>query len=270
MRSVRFFATAACLLFACAVLAQNTEPPQKTPAGIDRFANRLGGKVRVRLQKGVQLKKAKVGDTVTAKLMQDIKVQGEMVVPKNSQLAGRVVEVTTREEGGGVTRLALIFERAILKDGKELPLYGVLRGLLNPVTESEDDAVGALQETKLRRAETEALLEDDEPQGVLSTSRTRRQTETAHLLRELYVTATRGQPTAASQQFNCREEQGWLWCGPAGSRLAAAPIEVEGMHGLFLQVEDTPNGRVGVLVSSKQNIEIKGGVDLIVQLIPRP
>ena len=256
------------LLLACVAMAQNAEP-KKEPAGIDRFADRLGGKVKVRFQKGVQLKNAKVGDPVSAKLMQDIKVQGEMVVPKSSQLAGSVVEVTPREQGTGVARLALVFDRAILKDGKELPIYGLMRGILNPVSESED-AVGDMQETKLRRAETDALLEDDEPQGVPSTSRTRRQTETAHLLRELYVTATRGQPTTASQQYNCREEQGWLWCGPAGNRLAAAPIEIEGTKGLVLQGEETPNGRVGVLVSAKENIEIKGGVDLILQLVPRP
>jgi hypothetical protein len=249
------------LLMAGSVLAQNAEEnKQAQPSGIDRYANRLGGSVRVRLQKGVQLKNARVGNIVTARLMQDIKVQGEMVLPKNSQFAGRVVEATSREAGDGITRLAFVFERAVLKDGKELPLYAALQGVIMPESDS-GDGVAALQEMKLRKMELESIAGD----GTANLS-----TETGQASYELYQTATRGLPTAASKHFNCREEQGWLWCGPTGHSPAGPARDIPGMQNVFLQAENTPQGPLGVLVSSKENIDLKGGIDLLVQLIPRP
>lgn len=249
------------VLLTCAALAQNAEPKNEPAAGgIDRYANRLGGTVRVRLQKGVQLKKARVGDIVTAKLMQDIKVQGEVVVPKNSQFAGRVMEATPQEAGDGVARLAFVFERAVLKDGRELQLYATLRGVIVPET-GDSDGVAGLQEMKLRKMELESIAGD----GSVN-----RQTEAGQATYELYQTATRGQPTSASQNFNCREEQGWLWCGPAGHTPAGPAVGIPGMQGVLLQAENTPQGPVGVLVTAKENIEIKGGLDLMVQLVPRP
>ena len=231
-----------------------TRPPSQ-PEGTSSYANRLAGIVRVTLEKRLESKKLKVGDQVEAKLRQDIKVEGEMVVAKNSRFVGHVAESMSRDRGDPVNRLAIVFDRALMKAGGELPVYGVIAGVLVPQGNSGDE-LAALQDTKLRHMRTEAM--SGTAYG-----------ETAQNIRELYHTAITGQPTEASKQWNCQQAAGGLWCAPAGRTLLSPPVALEALPDVLLQAEGTPQGPLGVLVSAK-NITLNGGIDLLVRLLPQP
>ncbi len=225
------------------------------PEGKSYYANRLAGTVRVTLEKRLVMKKLKAGDQVEGKLQQDIKVEGELVVAKNSRFVGHVAELMSHDRGDPISRLAILFDRAVMKDGGELPLYGAIAGVLVPQGGTTNE-LAAMQDTRLRHAATEAMGES--PSG-----------ETIQTIRELYHTAITGQPTPASKQFRCQELAGGLWCGPASHTPLSFPVAVAGLPGVWFQAENTPEGPLGVLFA-KNNINLNGGIDLLVRLVSRP
>jgi hypothetical protein len=229
--------------------------PTSPPEGTNSYSNRLTGTVRVTLEKRLEMKKLKLGDPVETKLQEDIKVDGEMVVAKKSRLVGHVAELMSRDRGDPITRLAIRFDRAVMKSGSEMPIYGVLAGVLVPQSNSGDE-LAALQDTKLRHMRTESLSGTPSP-------------ETSQNISELYHTSITGAPTTASAQWNCQQAGGGLWCVPGGHTLSGLPVPVDGLSGVLLQAENTPQGPLGVLVSGK-NFNLNGGIDLLVRLVPQP
>jgi hypothetical protein len=81
------------------------------------------------LTKSVDAKKAKRGDRVEAKATKDVKSNGEVVVPKNSKLIGRVTEAKARGEGQAESALGIVFDKAVTKDGREVPLNVLIQAV---------------------------------------------------------------------------------------------------------------------------------------------
>jgi hypothetical protein len=74
--------------------------------------------IPVQLTKTVDAKKAKVGDEVMAKVTEDLKSNsGEVVVPKDTKMVGRVTEVQAHSKEQKESELAIAFDHAILKSG---------------------------------------------------------------------------------------------------------------------------------------------------------
>lgn len=73
-------------------------------------------------------KKAKVGDTITAKVKKTLKV-GDLEIPSGSRLIGSVQTVQSAKEGNGDSTLTIQFQKVELKDHKELPVRGLIVGI---------------------------------------------------------------------------------------------------------------------------------------------
>jgi hypothetical protein len=70
-----------------------------------------GTRIEGQLQSTIDVKRARVGDQVVLKTTKDIKQKGQTVVPKGSQLIGRVTQVQQRTKQNTVSRLGLVFDR---------------------------------------------------------------------------------------------------------------------------------------------------------------
>src|SRR5258708_9870315 len=92
-----------------------------------------GTTMQTELTKSLDTRKAKVGDEVTAKVTQDVKSDGRVVVPKGSKLIGHVTEASARGNGNSESRLGIAFDRAVLKSGQEVALGAVVQALAPPV-----------------------------------------------------------------------------------------------------------------------------------------
>jgi len=74
----------------------------------------------VQLTKTIDAKKTKTGDQVVAKVMHDMRSSGgQVVIPKDTKVIGRVTEAQPRNKEQRESRLALAFGRTITKDGQE-------------------------------------------------------------------------------------------------------------------------------------------------------
>jgi hypothetical protein len=81
------------------------------------------------LSQPVDVKKNKPGDQVTAKTTQATKSEGKVVIPKGSKLVGHVTECKQRSKEEKESALGIVFDKAILKNGQEVPLNVTINAL---------------------------------------------------------------------------------------------------------------------------------------------
>ncbi|HKC70515.1 MAG TPA: hypothetical protein VKB60_02775 [Terriglobales bacterium] len=94
---------------------------QAQPAGGKKIA--AGSVIPVQLTKTVDAKKAKTGDEVVAKVTQDMKTStGEVLVPKDTKVFGKVTEAQPRTKEQKESQLAIAFDHAVTKDGSNLQM----------------------------------------------------------------------------------------------------------------------------------------------------
>jgi hypothetical protein len=92
-----------------------------------------GTTLQAELTKPVDAKKAKSGDEVTAKLTQDVKANGKVVMHKGTKLVGHVTEAQAKSKENAESKLGVVFDKAVLKGGQEMSFNGVIQALAPPV-----------------------------------------------------------------------------------------------------------------------------------------
>src|SRR5579872_5533672 len=120
-----------------------------------------GTEMNATLSKPVDAGKAKPGDEVTALATDDMKSNGQVVVPKGSKLIGHVTSSRPHESGksgpkesgsssggssaaGSVSgaagsELGIVFDKAILRGGREVPLHAAIQAIGTAETASSVD-----------------------------------------------------------------------------------------------------------------------------------
>jgi hypothetical protein len=88
-----------------------------------------GTVIRVELAKTIDAKKAKVGDEVIAKTMDDFRSdKNEVLTPRGSKIVGHVAEVSPHEHDSTST-LGIVFDKMIMKNGTEIPLKASIQAI---------------------------------------------------------------------------------------------------------------------------------------------
>jgi hypothetical protein len=81
------------------------------------------------LSSPIDSKKCKPGDPVNAKTTEAAKSDGKTVIPKGSKLVGHVTQASARSKGESESALGIAFDKAILKDGQEIPLNVAIQAI---------------------------------------------------------------------------------------------------------------------------------------------
>jgi hypothetical protein len=92
-----------------------------------------GTTLQAELSKSLDAKKAKPGDEVSAKLTQDVKENGRVVLHKGSKLVGHVTEAQAKSKENAESKLGVVFDKAVLKGGEEVAFNGVIQAVAPPV-----------------------------------------------------------------------------------------------------------------------------------------
>jgi len=110
-------------------------PGQNIAPGVKfEFGTTLNGV----LSDTVDARKSRPGDTVKARTSEDVKAGGIVVIPRGSKLVGHVTEAQPAAKAGEQARLGLVFDRADLKDGRQIPLHTAFYALAAPEGASSD------------------------------------------------------------------------------------------------------------------------------------
>ena len=111
------------------------------------------------LEKMLHPKKVNVGDAVTARMTESTKLKDGTELPKGTHVVGKVTEVKAKADKEGPSKIGLLFDKAQLKDGKEIPLTMALvsvapryeAGGVDPVA-AENGSSGAGRITQMSQA----------------------------------------------------------------------------------------------------------------------
>jgi len=87
------------------------------------------GIVAVRLDKTLNAKTARVGDEVRAKVRADLLLNEKLGAFEGSELVGHVSEVQTSSKDSPESRLGIVFDKAVFKDGREIAFHAVISGV---------------------------------------------------------------------------------------------------------------------------------------------
>jgi hypothetical protein len=100
-----------------------------------------GSAFNAALSSPIDSRKCKPGDAVRAHTTEAAKSQGKTVIPKGSKLVGHVTQASARAKGESESSLGIVFDKAILKNGQEIPLNVAIQALAS--AQSSASAAGA-------------------------------------------------------------------------------------------------------------------------------
>lgn len=98
-------------------------------AGQSSVSLSSGTSVNATLSQPVDARKNRPGDQVTARTTEVVKSEGRVVIPRGSKLIGHVTQCKARSKEEKESALGILFDKAILKNGQQIPLNVTIQAL---------------------------------------------------------------------------------------------------------------------------------------------
>ncbi len=229
--------------------SQATEASDKNAQVASTSQLQAGSTVQAELAKPVDARKSKVGDEVIAKTTHDVKSEGRVVIPKGSKLVGHVTEAKAQSEDQATSELGVAFDRAILKNGEEMPL--------------------ALSIQAIGRSQAAAAAVEDDAMATGSPATTRpssaRPSGGGGVLGGVQSTAGGVVGTADSTAGGVVNSNAGAVGGAVSGSLSTATHGVVGMPGLSLASQNSTSANGSVITSQSSNVHLDSGTEMILR-----
>ena len=214
-----------------------------------------GTTIRAEVAKSVDAKKAKQGDEVVAKTTEDVKSNGQVVIPKGSKIVGHVTEAKAREKGESESALGIAFDKALVKGGREIPLNATIQ---------------ALAASQSNVAANEPVMEPGAP-GNSSGNMAPGRAGNGGMIGGAAQTAGAAAGTATNAAGNVGAAAGSTvgnTTAAAGSnaRLSASSQGVAGLPGLSLSAAAANNTQASVISSQNKNVKLDSGTQMLLRI----
>lgn len=123
-----------CILCASTVAAQSPsdmKPQAQPPAQNQQTTNWLpaGAPIEAALKKSIDSKKLKAGDPVVAETTESTDQNGKSLIPRGTKIEGHVTQASARGKGDAFSTVGVVFDKAVLKDGQQIPLNVTVQAL---------------------------------------------------------------------------------------------------------------------------------------------
>ena len=197
--------------------------------------------IAAELSKSIDSKKAKSGDKVEARTVMDVLSHGTISIPRNSKVVGHVTEAKASSKESPGARLGLLFDRVILKDGRQLEMQAVLQALARPLHNAALGD-GGFSDDNSGIPSASSGQNDDILHGVRMPSR-------------VPAGPTSNDSDRASIDANVPPGRTTTALGPASQG-------VVGIKGLTLKKEEDR----WVLVSEKENVHLDDGMQIVLRV----
>ena len=245
-----------CITIAIAGITVSAAQEKSADTQASGSASLTSGTLMVaELSRGLNTRHLKAGDVIKAKIAQDVIAEGRIVVPRDSTLLGRVVEVKKSNKEDREAKLAVIFEQVRLKRGGEAKLRGVIQAVAVPVPRHDQ------ADQMLPPGFAGGGRSSGSPQPIGTSASSASRSNSGMTVTTGPGTGTLGPanvpaPTPTAAQIS-----------PTGA-LSAGARGVIGIPDLALGA-DASNGTVRtVLRSRKGDINLDGGTQIVVRVIP--
>jgi len=196
------------------------------------FRPGVGTVIVAELVKSLDAGKLKVDDKVACNLLQDLLFKGKIAIPREAKVWGHVIEVVRSSKTHPGSRVALVFDKVVLPNKKELPFQypAVIVAVAAPIRGT------TVQTTKLA---------------------------------DMPVQMAKGKDTGGSVLGAVSSNSQLAGANMGSSKGAIGPAN-RGVIGIKNVVLDTSNAAYPVLVSPKGNLRLDFDVQLLLQVAARP
>jgi hypothetical protein len=193
-----------------------------------------GTGIHAELNGGVDSKKVKEGDTINLHTTEPVKSNDDrMILPRGTKLVAHVTEAKAKSKGAEESSLGMVFDKAILKDGHEMPLNVVVQAIGAPVAFSSFAGGGPAPDT-----------------SSIGTQRTSPMSGRSGPPSQAQPPGTSGDPRVGTRSES--EESSSTPLGPTSHG-------VVGLNGLTLNTSRTNNAITATLTSDGKNVHLDGG-----------
>ncbi|HET7107562.1 MAG TPA: hypothetical protein VFI38_12190 [Candidatus Acidoferrum sp.] len=224
-----------------------------------------GAAINAELTAPVDSKKAKPGDPVAGRTTEAAKADGKTVIPKGSKLVGHVTQASARAKGDSESALGIVFDKAILKNGQEVPLNVAIQALASGqsavAANANDDmaAMGSAGGTAMGsgRATGGALG------GVTSTAGTTAGTVTNTAATATNTTGGALNSTVHSATNTVATSQGATGGLNATGQLMSNSRGVFGMQGVNLNSATNGAAQGSLITSAGKNLHLASGTQML-------
>jgi hypothetical protein len=256
------------------VQADKTHPPASGKASGSLSASAQSNQTNAGVASGtafnaalntpVDSKKAKPGDPITAHSTESVKSEGKTVIPKGTKLIGHVTQASARAKGDSESALAITFDRAILKNGGEIPLNLGIQALASAHTAAAADAdLDTMGTASANAGHSGAATGRGALTGVTSTAGSTggTLTDTAATVGAAGTGAVNS--TVKSTTDVAATSQGVVGGLNAAGQLTSNSHGVFGLSGLSLNTAVTSNTQGSVITSAGKNVRLDSGARLL-------
>ncbi len=140
---IKFFSGIVVGLISFAANSQQPAGPGSSPSTAAQLKISPGTLLQLEISGDIDVKKVHAGDTFRTKLWDDVRDGGKILLPRNTTIVGHVVDAQPRTKENPESKLTIGLDKAVFKDGSELPLQGIVERV-----EYSSVAIAAAAETK--------------------------------------------------------------------------------------------------------------------------
>ena len=218
-----------------------------------------GSTVHATLVKPVDARKNKPGDEVVGKTTENMKANGETVIPKGSKIVGHVTQAQARTAGQAQSTMGIAFDHAVLKDGRQIPMAASIQ------------AISSAQQASAADFGDESLAMGSSEMATAGSGVSRSRGAAGGLVggTGAAIGATSG--TLVNTAGTVGHTAGGSLSGTTSSTLSSGSRGVVGLRGLSLSPVAASatgsNSNQGSLITSPtQNVHLDSGTQMILQV----
>jgi len=213
------------------------------------------------LSDGIDTRRARPGDVVTAEVAEDVSYQRTVIFPKGTKVIGHIVRATSGGHGRAGSALFVQFDKALLKDGQEVILNAGIQalavGAVAPLSDTDGRGSRDVATSAALNPPAEPGAEGAEPALTASTN-------DALIVSTIYDTPRRGlrPPLFAAPAAEGELNSEGMFTPDSKGAFGRPDVKVytptsEGSHGT-------------VLLSAKKNMHLDSGTRLLLVVQPPP
>jgi hypothetical protein len=234
------------------------------PTGTVETVKPKGSYMLVELTKPLKAKKLKVGDKISAEVVQDVVAHGKVIIPVETKLIGHVTEVSLRDSGQPESRLGIVFERILLKH-HDISFEGVVQAVAPPVIRrSLVDAPSQMLPPSLSGVGSRGAV----PTTRGASSGGGNQGGSGGSASLSAITTQAPVTMKASTSPHVDTSVASVEAGSNGKSMSIGmPQGVTGLKGLSLSTEPSPSTPGPVIVSNTENVKLDSGTQILLHVL---
>jgi len=221
-----------------------------------------GSKIDATLATSLDAKRSKPGDEVEARAAQDVKQDGKVVLKKGTRLVGHVTQTQARAKGQTQSQLGIAFDRAVLKNGQEVPFNASIQALA--AAQSATAASSGADEITASGAGMGGAQGTARSGGGLVGGAASSARATAGATTGAVMNTASSIPSAAGGSLNtAARSTGAVGGLTSTGRLASNSSGVFGLEGLSIDSAATSATQGSMIVSETKNVHLDSGTQLL-------